>query len=84
MKAEYGTCDMAYLKEISKEPGTVTVDVEGATFHVPVALFDNRTDLTTFLRKDEQEWTAEEIQAIHGSIKATCDELWTTYSRLRK
>ena len=84
MYREYGVCDMAWLIEQSDVPNAVRVERAGQTFHVPVSRFDNRNDLTTFLRKDVKEWAESEIQAIHTSLRAACDVLWTTYGKLGK
>ena len=79
MDTEYGACDMVWLMEQSDVPNTVRVERDGRVFHVPTAIFDNRTDLTTFLRKPQDEWTAEEIDAIHAGLKADCDRLWSVF-----
>lgn len=79
MTQEYGTCDMAYLIESSAKPDTVHVDCKHGAYDLPVARFDNRTDLTTFLRKPQEEWTQAEIDAIHGGLKEACDRLWKSY-----
>ncbi len=79
MFQEYGCDDMEYLMKVSDRHGTLRVESEGKVFHVPVSRFDNRVDKTSFLRKEEAEWTPEEEQAIHGSIKEACDLLWERY-----
>ncbi len=83
MRQEYSRCDIGYLLDNGKVPGTIHVESGGKGFDVPVERFDNRTDLTTFLRNDPTEWKPEEINAIHGVIKDACDTLWATYSKLR-
>jgi len=83
MEAEYSRCDLRFLVEKSDVPGTVRIEAHGRVFHVPTAVFDNRKDLTTFLRKDEADWTEQEVQAIHGSLKGACDRLWETCARSR-
>ena len=80
MRLEYGDCDMAYLIEQSKVPGTVTVKSEGRTFQVPVARFDNRKDLTTFLRADPDDWAQADVDAIYGRMKSACDALWGSWT----
>ena len=83
MIQEYSRCDMAWLIETAKIPGTAHVEAHGRTFDIPVERFDNRTDLTTFLRDDPSEWKQEDIDKIHGALRETCDALWATYSKLR-
>ena len=84
MEAEYSRCDMHHLVETSPVPGTVRVEaLAGGSFDVPVAIFDNREDLTTFLRKDQAEWLPAEVDAIQGKLKAASDALWETTRRPR-
>lgn len=85
MEAEYSRCDMRHLAETAPLPGTVRVEaVAGGSFDVPVAIFDNREDLTTFLREDAAEWTEGEVRAIQAKLAEPCARLWETYARLRK
>jgi len=84
MRAEYSRCDMHHLAETAKVPGTVHVDARvGGEFDVPVAIFDNRVDLTTFLRNDQSEWKQEEMDAIEAKLVDPCRSLWETYTKLR-
>ena len=85
MMAEYARCDMPWLVETAPVPGTVRVEAHsGTTFDVPIAMFDNRQDLTTFLREeDDTKWAPEDVRKIHSSLKAACDGLWDTWSRGR-
>ena len=81
MLGQYGCDDMEYLIETSEKENTVTVNRnevvgEGAdkryerrTWHLPVARFDNRKDLTSFLRKDKKDWEDKEVDAIHNGLK---------------
>jgi hypothetical protein len=70
---------MAYLLETADVPGTVRVERDGQVFHVPTARFDNRHDLTTFLRQDPADWSEEDVHALHAGIKRACDDLWQSY-----
>ncbi len=81
MDQEYGMCDMAWLMESSDESGTIRIESQGSAFHIPVERFDNRMDLTTFLRSDAAEWTDADIDAIHAPIKDACVKLWATYAK---
>ena len=40
-----------------------------------MARFDNRNDLTTFVREDQKLWKPAEVQAIHSGLKAAFDQL---------
>ena len=83
MLGQYGTDDMAWLLEQSDRPGTIRVErivPEGdryttKVYHLPVARFDNRRDLTTFVREDRSLWKPEDVKAIHDGLKAAFDQL---------
>jgi len=75
MLGDYGTDDMGHLIEASDRPGTVCVETRGKTFHLPVARFDNRRDLTTFIREDPSEWPKESTEAIRDELKRALGEL---------
>ncbi len=75
MLGDYGTDDMGWLIEQSDRPGTVRVETRGQDFYLPVARFDNRTDLTTFIREDRESWPEEKVAAIHEELKRALTEL---------
>lgn len=83
MLGQYGCDDMGWLMEQSDRPGTIRVEriiPEGTryatkVYHLPVARFDNRKDLTTFVREDQKLWKPEDVKAIHGGLKAAFDQL---------
>ncbi|MBU1238643.1 hypothetical protein KKF84_13250 [Myxococcota bacterium] len=87
MLAQYGCDDMEYLIGKSEKNQTVTLNrlevVEEAgekhyrmkTWHLPVGRFDNRKDLTSFLRKDKKDWEKAEVDAIHNGLKAAFTSL---------
>lgn len=83
MLAEYSQDDMAWLVEGSDVPNTVPAETPEGIIHVPVARFDNREDLTTFLRNDQADWKEDEINKIHTEIVRSCGVLWETYAKLR-
>ena len=78
MDQEYGSDDMPYLMETSDIRGTLRLQTATGVVHVPVSRFDNRADLTSFLRRDPALWTDAEIAAIKGGLAAATDALWTT------
>ena len=75
MLGDYGTDDMAWLIENSGRPDTVKVETRGKTFHLPVARFDNRKDLTTFVREDRANWEAEDMKALHDGLASAFERL---------
>ncbi|PKN57458.1 MAG: hypothetical protein CVU56_10685 [Deltaproteobacteria bacterium HGW-Deltaproteobacteria-14] len=83
MEREYGICDMHYLLETSDVPGTIRVESHGYVFHVPTEPFDNRTDLTSFLREPVEAWSESDIGRIHGSLSEAAGRLWQSYAKSR-
>lgn len=81
MLGEYGCDDMEYLLGVSDRPNTikiqrpVVVEKDGQrvydlrTWHLPVARFDNRADLTSFVRKPRDQWESAEKNALHEGLK---------------
>ncbi|MFH1531708.1 MAG: hypothetical protein ABIK09_13360 [Pseudomonadota bacterium] len=82
MLGEYGTDDMDHLIATSKKQNHIQVDrlivVEGddgekkfaeKTWFLPAAKFDNRSDLTTFVRKStEPSWPVAAADHIHAEL----------------
>ncbi len=79
MMEEYGCDDMHWLIEQSKRPGHIQIEAHGKTFDLPLAVFDNRVDRTSFLRDDPATWSEEDINAIHGPVKVAAAQLWKTW-----
>ena len=75
MRQDYGTDDLMWLIEQSDRPGTIRVQTSTAVFHLPVAVFDNRTDKTSFLRADPGNWPREAVAALHSDLKSAFEQL---------
>lgn len=75
MLGDYGTDDMGYLIETSDRPGTVRVETRGRKFYLPVTRFDNRNDLTTFIRDDPSAWPKAKDAAIRAEMKRALDAI---------
>jgi hypothetical protein len=75
MLNDYGCDDMAHLLEQSDRPDTIQITARDRTYRLPVARFDNRVDLTTFVRNDPAEWKPEEIQALHSGLRQAFERL---------
>ena len=82
MTKEYSRCDMEWLLQQSKVPDAAQFEAHGKTYDLPVAFFDNGSDLTTFLRKDQADWTDDEIDAIDPPLAETCTKLWASYQKI--
>lgn len=79
MLGDYGCDDMSYLRETSEVKDTITVKKENKTYHVPIGVFDNRVDKTSFLRKEKSLWTQEEIAEMTKGIANATDTMWRNY-----
>ncbi len=86
MLGQYGCDDMAWLMAQSDRPGTLRIErivpdgdrYAAKVYHLPVARFDNRNDLTTFVREDRSLWKPGDVTAIHQGLKAAFDQLAAT------
>ena len=47
------------------------------TWYLPVGRFDNREDLTTFVREDRASWKQDDIDKVHAGLKQAFDALAT-------
>ena len=81
MLGDYGCDDMQYLKEHSEVENTITVKRDGVTYHVPIGVFDNRVDKTTFLRQDVEKWDPDKVEDITKAIREATDTMWSNYRK---
>lgn len=83
MLGEYGCDDMAWLVAQSDVVDTVCIDklaTEHGRYvmrrhHLPVAIFDNRSDLTTFVREDKASWHPNDVLLLHEGLRGACATL---------
>lgn len=75
MLDEYGCDDMAHLIETADRPDTVRVAAHGKVYHLPIARFDNRRDLTTFVRADHTKWQTDDVRALHDGLAGALRKL---------
>ncbi len=75
MRGDYGVDDFPWLLH---QGGGATIEVIRAdgTVRIPAAVFDNRTDHTSFLRADPSEWDPTQVANLHA-------ELETAFTTLR-
>ncbi|HUT77196.1 MAG TPA: hypothetical protein VM285_05895 [Polyangia bacterium] len=64
MRNDYGCDDMEFLLAGSDIRETVRVESRGRIFHLPAARFDNREDLTTFLRAEPGSWGGTDLERL--------------------
>jgi hypothetical protein len=77
MLAQYGTDDIEHLLAQSDRPGSLRIErlverdgrYHTRVFHVPVGRFDNRADLTTFVRQSRDAWGREDVQRLHHGLR---------------
>ncbi len=77
MLGDYGTCDLGWLLEQSDKPNTVRIEAAGRTFHLPVGRFDNRVDRTSFIRDAPEDWSDEDVAALHDGLAAAFTAVWS-------
>lgn len=80
MLGDYGCDDMEYLIDHAEKPNTVTVKAHGQTYHVPVGVFDNRVDKTSFLRAEPEQWDAEKVAEVTAAIRSATDTMYANYT----
>jgi len=67
MRNDYGTDDLMWL--LAEGGGSVVyVEKEGRHFALPTGVFDNRSDLTSFLRAAEDEWSPFQLRQLHREL----------------
>ena len=79
MLGDYGVDDMQYLREHTEVENTITVNSLGRTYHLPIGVFDNRVDKTSFLRQNKENWDEESVRDMTESIKQATDTMWSNY-----
>ena len=81
MMEDYGCDDMLYLLETSAVKNTITLHAHERTYHLPIGVFDNRKDQTSFLRRDKSTWTKAEIDTVTKGIRSATDTMWAHYKK---
>ncbi|MBQ4251523.1 MAG: hypothetical protein II704_00600 [Erysipelotrichaceae bacterium] len=80
MLDEYGCDDMLYLRSISEKENTITVEAHGKKYHLPIGVFDNREDKTTFLRGAMDTWKEDRVLEVIEAIRNATDIMYDLYS----
>ncbi len=84
MLNDYGCDDMIYLRDSSDKKDTVKVTKDGKDYYLPIGVFDNRDDKTTFLRADHTTWKQEDIDTIANGLKSATDTMYQVKEELEK
>ena len=80
MLGDYGCDDMEYLVEHSDQENTITVSAYGKSYHLPIGIFDNRQDKTSFLRETPEKWDADRIDTVTAAIRKATDTMFNGYT----
>ncbi|MBR1919794.1 MAG: hypothetical protein IJ831_09245 [Spirochaetales bacterium] len=79
MNANYGCDDMDYLIRSAERPNTITIQAHGRKYHIPVGIFDNRVDITSFLRETPDKWDSQKILDVSKAIRKATDTMYENY-----
>ena len=79
MLGDYGCDDMEYLVNSTEVKDTVTVKAHGKTYHLPIGIFDNRVDKTSFLRAEPAEWYPAKVADVTTAIRTATDTMYKNY-----
>ncbi len=79
MLGDYGCDDMEYMRAHSKE-NCVSFEAHGRHWDIPIGVFDNRVDKTSFLRAEPEAWDAEKVEDVTCAIRAATDAMFAHYN----
>lgn len=80
MLGDYGCDDMEYLIANSEVKDTLTVRAHDRVYHLPIGVFDNRVDKTSFLRNAPEEWDDSLVEEVTKSIRTATDAMFNNYN----
>ena len=81
MLGDYGCDDMEYLVQLSEKKNTLTVCAHGKTYHLPIGIFDNRVDKTSFLRETADKWDPVLVEEVTAAIRTATDTMFENRER---
>ena len=82
MLGDYGCDDMEYLVQHSEKKNTLTVCAHGKTYHLPIGIFDNRVDKTSFLREAPDKWDPVLVEEVTAAIRTATDTMFENRERV--
>ena len=80
MLGDYGCDDMEYLVAHSDQKNTITVSAYGKRYHLPIGIFDNRKDKTSFLRETPDKWDTDMVNRVTAAIRSATDTMYSGYT----
>ncbi len=80
---DYGCDDVQWLIDNAAVPNTIRLHAHGRDWNLPIAVFDNTDDKTTFLHADPSEWQPEHVQAVRDGLYEPMQGLWKAYQAPR-
>ena len=81
MLGDYGCDDMEYLVQHSEKKNTLTVCAHGKTYHLPIGIFDNRVDKTSFLRETADKWDPVLVEEVTAALRTATDTMFENRER---
>ena len=75
MLYDYGCDDIEYLVSASDIPDTVCIKSCGKVWHLPIGIFDNRKDKTSFLRNAPETWDSALLNEFAEAIQVATDKM---------
>ncbi|MBR0160282.1 MAG: hypothetical protein IJQ02_03155 [Oscillospiraceae bacterium] len=80
MLGDYGCDDMEYLRAQSKA-NCVSFEAHGKHWDVPIGVFDNRVDKTSFLRAEPENRDPAKVAEVTEAIRAATDAMFANYGK---
>lgn len=83
MMNDYGCDDIEWLMEQARHPNTIEIPAHGRTYTLPIGVFDNRVDKTTFVRQPPEQWDPSLREQLHEGLRDALSRLWDAHVALR-
>ena len=84
MYNDYGCDDVQWLIDSAAVANTIRLQAHGRDWDLPIAVFDNTDDKTTFLHAEVADWKPEHVQAVRDGLYGPMQGLWKAYQALRE
>lgn len=81
MLGDYGCDDMEYLVSHSDKADCVSFDAHGRHWQLPIGVFDNRIDKTSFLRAEPAAWDPKKVAEVTAAIRSATDAMFRNYEK---